>query len=128
MVRQAHRPEPSRRANTNDQNSKFKTDRMTTRQRIRDRDVSVIGAWDLEFFCNLDIVIWVLSAIPVRPNFFYQTHFFILLRCLWHYQGDADIKTGFPAGATLNADRAPDFLHQGIGDRQAQTGSAVTGF
>jgi len=43
MVRQAHHPEPSRRANHNDKNSK---------------PVSVIWYWNLRFVCNLVLGVW----------------------------------------------------------------------
>ena len=46
--RRTHHPEPGRRANTNDRNSKFKTDMMTVRHLKRDQKVLVIGTWDLD--------------------------------------------------------------------------------
>jgi hypothetical protein len=48
MVRQAHHPEPSRRVNHNDQNSKFETSVI----------VLVIEYWDLRFVCYLVLVFW----------------------------------------------------------------------
>ena len=39
-------PKYKSQTNTNDRNSKFKTDRMTARHPISDRNVLVIGSWD----------------------------------------------------------------------------------
>jgi hypothetical protein len=52
MVRQAHHPEPSRRANNNDQNSK---------------PVLVIRYWNLRFICNLVLGVWDFTAIEPCP-------------------------------------------------------------
>jgi hypothetical protein len=56
MVRQAHHPEPSRRANPNDRNSKFKT--TTSSQKKNPKYVWVIEYWNLRFTCNLVLGIW----------------------------------------------------------------------
>ena len=81
MVRQAHHPEPSRRANSNDPNTKFDTAELVAGQTINPFtavpnciitgrtgfakrcdttvvNVLVIEYWNLEFFCDLALEIW----------------------------------------------------------------------
>jgi hypothetical protein len=51
MVQQAHHPEPGRRANPNDQNSKFKTSKTAIKLWISHHNVWVIGLLDLDIAC-----------------------------------------------------------------------------
>jgi hypothetical protein len=59
-VRQAHGPEPSRRANTNDRNSKFKTDKI------------------------LSIAVWDFSALSGKVNRFYLNQLDLTLTFPWY--------------------------------------------
>ena len=78
MVRQAHHPEPSRRANLNEPNSKFQTGDppefvpdgiITGGQRLVQRygttavHVLVIGYCNLRFICNLELGIWDFNIL-----------------------------------------------------------------
>ena len=56
MVRQAHHPEPGLRANTNDQNSKFKIGAIVAEHLLSGRNVSVIGIFDLDIIWDLEFV------------------------------------------------------------------------
>jgi hypothetical protein len=73
MVRQAHHPEPSRRANSNDPNSKCETSdpsalvpngiitgrpEFTMRCDTTVMNVLVIEYWNLKFICDLVLEIW----------------------------------------------------------------------
>jgi hypothetical protein len=63
MVRQAHHPEPSRRANPNDRNPKFKTVGIIVKYQHSDPYVSEIGFSDLDIICYLGIGIWDFSTV-----------------------------------------------------------------
>jgi hypothetical protein len=68
MVRQAHHPEPSRRANTNDRNSKFKTVRFVVKYQLSDRYISKIGFSDLDIIWDLGIGIWDFNTVSRKEN------------------------------------------------------------
>jgi hypothetical protein len=71
MVRQAHHPEPGRRANTNDQNSKFKTSAIVAAHLLSDREVSVIGISDLDIIWDLGFDNWDFRFVFRKVNYFY---------------------------------------------------------
>ena len=81
--RGTHHPEPGRRANTNDRNSKFKTDSMIARHPISDRNVLVIGSWNFDIVWNLSIVIWDFSAVSGKANRFYLNQLALTLTLPW---------------------------------------------
>ena len=56
--------------NTNDQNSKFKTDMMIAEHHLSDRNVSAIGIWDLDIIWDLGFEIWDFRLIFRYPNYF----------------------------------------------------------
>jgi len=64
-------PKYKSQTNTNDLNSKFKTDRMTARHTITDWNVLVIEICNFDIVCNLSIVIWDFSAVSGKANRFY---------------------------------------------------------
>ena len=68
MVRQAHHPEPCRRANPNDRNSKFKTVRLVVKYQLTDQYVSEIGFSDLDIICILGIGIWNFRSVSGKEN------------------------------------------------------------
>jgi hypothetical protein len=84
MVRQAHHPEPSRRANTNDQNSKFKTGAIVAEHLFSDRKVSVIGISDLDIIWDLGFDNWDFRFVFRKANYFYlnQLESTLTLLCL----------------------------------------------
>jgi hypothetical protein len=71
MVRQAHHPEPGRRANTNDQNSKFKTSTSFAKHLLSVRKVSVIGIYDLDIIWDLRFDNWDFRFIFRKVIYFY---------------------------------------------------------
>jgi hypothetical protein len=68
MVRPAHHPEPSPRANTNDQNLKFKTDAIVAEHLLGDRRVSVIGISDLDIIWDLGFDNWDFRFVFREAN------------------------------------------------------------
>jgi hypothetical protein len=72
--------------NLNNQNSKFKTVRMTAIHPISDRNVLVIGIFNFDIVCNLSIVIWDFSAVSGKANRSYlnQLELTLTYPCITH--------------------------------------------
>ena len=51
----------------------MKTSILSAWYQIQERNVLVIGAWDLGFICYLDIVIWDFSSSSIKANSYYRT-------------------------------------------------------